>query len=216
MNIYECSLELKEATYFSSREINNFFQSEPLIGNYALCYALGLCKSPYNDGGKVLYKEHLSELNDKNIYVTPLTFTGKVNFTITQFNGLGDGYFGKMEKAQWNYPQLGRIKMLAIGNKGVFYVISSDEIEIPSYVRLGKFMSKAKIMTKKLKWEKVNETNQTIPFLLNPCDIKNHEILIYDMVNIKPVPLIKNVMLKGEFYSLENKKILPYGMRFGV
>jgi len=218
MNIYECILELKESTYFSSREINNFFQTEPLIGNYALCYALSFCQSPYNDYGKVLYKdkEHLPKLIEKDIYVTPLTFIDKVNFTITQFNGLGDGYFNQMEKASWNYPQIGRIKMLSLGNRGKFYIISKEELIKPAYIRLGKFMSKAKVNYKKLKWEKLELQTKTIPFLLNPCDIPEHELLIYDMINIKPVPLIKNATLKGDFYELENKEYLPMNMKFRI
>ena len=43
VEIYRASLTLKEHTYFASREIGIFYESEPLIGNYALAYALGLC-----------------------------------------------------------------------------------------------------------------------------------------------------------------------------
>ena len=35
--------------------------------------------------------------------------------------------------------------MLSIGNKGIFYITSRDEYRVPRYIRLGKFMSKAKI-----------------------------------------------------------------------
>ena len=43
MHIYRCKFELMENLFFASREVNNFFQTEPVIGNYALAYALGLC-----------------------------------------------------------------------------------------------------------------------------------------------------------------------------
>ena len=51
--IYRCDLTLLEPTFFSSREISNYYQTAPLIGNYALAYALGLCHSPYYNNGKI-------------------------------------------------------------------------------------------------------------------------------------------------------------------
>ena len=41
VEIYRASLTLKEHTFFASREIGMLYETEPLIGNYALAYALG-------------------------------------------------------------------------------------------------------------------------------------------------------------------------------
>jgi hypothetical protein len=46
--IYHLDILLQEATFFVSHELHDCYFTEPLIGNYALAYALGLIKSSYN------------------------------------------------------------------------------------------------------------------------------------------------------------------------
>ncbi|MFN8673086.1 MAG: type I-D CRISPR-associated protein Cas5/Csc1 [Candidatus Sericytochromatia bacterium] len=229
MIIYECFLTLHENTFFSSREINNFYQTEPLIGNYALAYALGFAKSEYNNKGEITYYRDLSELNDKNIYITPAKFIEKVKFTLTQFNSISDSYWYKMvnnavstnkekDSRPINYPQIGWIKMLSIGNKARFYIISKNQIEIKKYIRLGKFMSKAKIEYKEYKMDNyiASSENTTINQILNPLDIsKNYKLKNFDIYSINPVSLIDNVNIEGEFFTLKDTK-LPIGMKFNV
>ena len=47
MHIYRCEFELMEHVFFASREVNDYFQTEAVVGNYALAYALGFCQSEY-------------------------------------------------------------------------------------------------------------------------------------------------------------------------
>src|SRR5262245_149007 len=47
MVIYRLELILLEKVFFASREIDELFQTEPVLGNYGLTYALGLAVSPY-------------------------------------------------------------------------------------------------------------------------------------------------------------------------
>jgi CRISPR-associated protein Csc1 len=230
MYIYTCSLELLEHTFFSSREINAFFQTEALIGNYALCYALGLCLAPYHTDGTIYYKEHLSRLNERRIYVTPAGIEGNPKFTITQFNAQTDTYWYKFEqnaiavektkKARAvNYPQTGKIKMLALGNVATFYVFSAQAIdsEIPRYIRLGKFMSKAKITVQRSICEPGEQRIALIPAVLNPVDLPETIMLKrFDICNIHPTTFLKNVEATGMFYELPGKVYLPVGMKFGV
>ena len=42
-----CDLELHDSLYFASREIGRLYETERVLHNYALCYALGLVASPY-------------------------------------------------------------------------------------------------------------------------------------------------------------------------
>src|SRR5258708_12152936 len=87
VEIYLASLTLKEHTFFASREIGIFYESEPLIGNYALAYALGLCAAPYDWSGPPRYKEDFGPLNDKGLYVPPATFEPhSFRYALTQFN----------------------------------------------------------------------------------------------------------------------------------
>jgi CRISPR-associated protein Csc1 len=248
-HIYRCHVTLLEATFFSSQEISNYYQTAPLIGNYALAYALGLCQTPYFNDGTIHYQEHLSPLNDRGIYVTPATLIGPPRFTLAQFNAQPDTYWYAManntivtrpdgtwvEKrgSKWyiistpgergkavgleNRPQHGRIRFLAIGNEATFYVVSREPCQLPAYVRLGKFMSKARIEQIVIGYEEITAQAVIIPFLLNPNDFAPETALAtFDLVNVPPTPLVRNGVISGRFYQIGKQTHLPFGMRFGV
>ena len=87
LTMYRADLILMEHAFFASREIGTLYETEPLIGNYALTYALGLCAAPYDWNGPPRYKEDLAPLNERGIYVTPATFkAGKLRYVFSQFN----------------------------------------------------------------------------------------------------------------------------------
>ena len=234
MHIYRCEFQLMENLFFASREVNNFFQTEAVIGNYALAYALGLCCAGYHNKGEITYAEDLEDLNEAGIYVTPGTLSEEPRFTVVRFNALSDSYWYQMEqnaisvdrerifnprlKARaTNFPQIGRLKLLSIGNKGIFYLTSRDEFRVPRYIRLGKFMSKAKISAYKQSYREVHA--QDVPYrdYLNPNDLPSDtRIGMFDLLNIRPTPLIRQVQLSGDFYELADntKTLLPARMRF--
>ena len=234
MHIYRCEFELMENLFFASREVNNFFQTEPVIGNYALAYALGLCHTSYHNDGEITYATDLEQLNDAGIYITPGTLTEKARFTVVQFNAISDSYWFQMEqntisvnrgrifnprlKARAaNFPQFGRLKLLSAGNRGVFYVTSREEFRVPRYIRLGKFMSKAKISARKQHYHEVHRETEIYPNYLNPNDLPSEmRIGMFDLLNIRPTPLIRNAQLSGDFYRLTDdaQTLLPGGMRF--
>ena len=234
MHIYRCEFQLMENLFFASREVNNFFQTEAVIGNYALVYALGLCSAGYHNEGEITYAEDLDRLNKAGIYVTPGTLTEKARFTVARFNALSDSYWYQMEqnaisvdrkrifnpklKARAaNFPQIGRLKLLSIGNKGVFYITSRDEYRVPRYIRLGKFMSKAKISAYKQYYREVHAQDVSYRYYLNPTDLPTEtQIGMFDMLNIRPTPLIRQVQLSGDFYELSDgeKTLLPAGMQY--
>ena len=228
MNIYRCEFELMENLFFASREIGNFFQTEAVIGNYALAYALNLCCAGYHNDGKITYAEDLKRLNEAGIYITPGTLTEEPQFTVVQFNALSDSYWYQMEQnaisvnprlraRATNFPQIGRFKLLSIGNKGVFYLTSRGEFGVPRYIRLGKFMSKAKISAYKQDYRENRAENVPYRDYLNPNDLPPEtQIGMFDMLNIRPTPLIRHVQLSGNFYQLadDDKTQLPAGMRF--
>lgn len=234
MHIYRCEFELMENLFFASREVNNFFQTEPVIGNYALAYALGLCQSSYNNDGEITYATDLERLNEIGLYITPGTLMEKARFTVVQFNAISDSYWFQMEqnaisvnrvrifnprlKARAaNFPQIGRLKLLSVGNRGVFYVTSQEEFRVPRYIRLGKFMSKVKISARRQLYREVHREIMTYPNYLNPNDLPSEiRVGMFDLLNIRPTPLIRNVQLSGNFCQLVNEAqtLLPVGMRF--
>lgn len=248
MHIYRCDLTLMEATFFSSREISNLYQTEPLIGNYALAYAFRFVQSNYHNEHRVHYREHLSKLNNAGVYVTPATILGQPRFILRQFNAQTDAYwsaFGtgfiaarsqygwsRKDGTHWypieegergsrfrptNRPQHGRIRMLAVGNRARCYVLSQNSQTLPRYIRLGKFMSKARVDVSEVTYEEVMANDQHVTFLLNPADVPSDmQMRFFDLVNVPPMPLVRNAVLSGQFYRLSKDEWLPMGMRFNV
>jgi CRISPR-associated protein Csc1 len=125
------------------------------------------------------------------------------------------------EKAQKvgleNRPQFGRIRLLAIGNTAVFYIISQATLTIPRYIRLGKFMSKTHLAVTEHPDTITERQNQTVTALLNPADIPaTYRLAVFDLLAVPPTPLIQHAILSGSFYTLPDAVYLPVGMRFGV
>jgi CRISPR-associated protein Csc1 len=248
MHIYRCELTLLEATFFSSREVSATYQTEPLLGNIALAYALGFCQAPYFNDGTIHYRSHLTVLNDQGLYVTPGTIVGQPRFTLGQFNAQADAYWyafannvivprpddawtekggqawyilwpdGRRQKVGLeNRPQHGRLRLLAIGNRAVAYVLSQEPRSIPRYVRLGKFMSKARVDVAEVSFREEEWADQVVPFLLNPADLPSAMPLrSFDLISVPPTPLVRNAWLSGRFFRLADGTYLPIGMRFGV
>lgn len=247
-HIYCCELTLLENTFFSSREISNFYQTEPFIGNYALAYALHFCQSPYFNDGSIHYKADLGALNARGIYITPGSIVGEPRFVLGWFNAQPDTYWYAMgnnvlvtrpdgtwatkRTAAWfivdqegangrkvrveNRPQVGRIRMLGIGVRATFYVISTEEVALPSYIRLGKFMSKARIATEH-RFISAAEMGSGSCGLLNIVDLPSGIRLVAgDLLNVPPAQLVRNARVTGHGYKLTRDVFLPADMRFAV
>jgi len=240
--IYHLDILLQEATFFVSHELHDCYFTEPLIGNYALAYALGLIKSSYNRT-KIGYLADLPFLNKRQIYITPAWPIGTPGYRIEQFNCQSESYASAMiqnaivelagrqyyrnkyvhrkglKKSKkllpTNRPQIGRIKMLAPQNQFNAFLITPEKLHVPSYIRLGKFMSKAKIEYKIIIPCKTKELEHTFP-LLNPLDLNGHKLLFADTINIHPVPLVRKAVLFGLWWvGRKSEIIVPSGLRFG-
>lgn len=236
MDIYRLELTLMEKVFFASREIDDLFQTEPVLSNYALSYALGLVASPYRlteREDRPYYREDLSPLNEQGIYVSPGTPLGTPSLEVERFNGMVDSYWYKMApnvvvaelSARFgarvrptNFPQNGRLRILARGNRFFCFVCSNDAYTPPQYIRLGKFMSKVRIETVET-WHDppVSHVQQKrLTCFLNPLDLDRQlEIGTYDLFNLPPVPLIRNAQVTGDVYVLGNDN-LPVNMHYGL
>jgi CRISPR-associated protein Csc1 len=240
VEIYLASLTLKEHTFFASREIGIFYESEPLIGNYALAYALGLCAAPYDWSGPPRYKEDLGPLNDKGLYVTPATFEpDRLRYAISQFNAQTDSYYFRFDQnaiasdrekksRAANFPQSGKIRMLGLESQAYFFLLNRQGIELnlPSYIRLGKFNSKARVVWEKLilkSTQPVRLEDVALDFLLNAVDLTSDmaaNLRAFSVYNVHPAPLLSRCHLSGSFWHCGTRAgediYLPEGMRFGV
>jgi len=237
MFVYCLELTLWEKVFFASREIDELFQTEPVLGNYALTYALGLAVSPYRLSereDRPYYREDLSALNEKGIYVTPGTPFGAPALEVERFNGMVDSYWYKMannavvadlavrlDNARapvTNFPQKGRLRVLSRGNRFRCYIFARDTLTPPRYIRLGKFLGKTQVEVTKT-WQNPPTDlvrGERVTVFLNPLDLSSEtEIGYHDLFNLPPVPLIRNAQISGRMYDLEDTR-LPVGMAFGL
>lgn len=208
MHIYRIHLTLQDPLYFATRELGRLYATEQYLHNYALTYALGLARSSYHDADHVpYYKEDLSPLNQQNIYVTPARPLKSAYVTHT-YKWANLRYHIEMEQTSKNMPTFGRIRELAPESSFEAYFFTESPVSIPSWIRLGKWMSKANVLAYELPELKQSEGEFVFPHPLNPLDIMfTHQVLSYDTVNMPPVSLIRNVRMRGQYYESEGLRI---------
>jgi CRISPR-associated protein Csc1 len=227
--IYRCTLELHDSLYFATREIGRLYETEPVLHNYALSYVLGLVDSDryhttvsedhayrYFCAEQIpKYEEHLTPLNQQGIYVTPANAI-RHSSVLSTWKYADNHYHVEMQKSETNTPGFGRTKEIAPESKFEFFVISEKAIALPKWVRIGKWASKAELTCDPLPQPIHHQTDEfTVPFLLNPLDVMlSNQILSYDVVNMPPVSLLRNVRMRGEFYTFPDSpdEKLPIGV----
>jgi CRISPR-associated protein Csc1 len=216
--------------YFATREIGRLYETEPILHNYGLCYALGLVDSDrhsttvseehsyrYFCPEQVpKYEEHLTPLNQQGIYITPARAISHAT-VLNTWKYANNNYHVEMEKTQKNIPSFGRAKEIAPESQFECFILTQQALALPRWVRLGKWASKAEVEMKEVSGIRQSEGEFTFPHPLNPLDVMfTHQVLSYDTVNMPPVSLIRNVRLHGHYYEVEGLKI-PARMsyRFG-
>jgi CRISPR-associated protein Csc1 len=228
--IYRCTIELHDSLYFATREIGRLYETEPILHNYALCYALGLIDNPSyqttvaeEDSYRYFcpeqipkYEQHLTPLNQQGIYVTPAR---TVNYTavLNTWKYANNNYHVEMEKTQKNIPSFGRTKEIAPESKFEFFILTENSLKLPKWIRLGKWASKAELTMEELPYSQQDREREFIfSYPLNPLDVMfTHQVLSYDTINMPPVSLIRNVRMRGKCYTVEGLKLqIPAQMQY--
>lgn len=228
-HIYRCTLELHDNLYYATREIGRLYETEPVLHNYALCYALGLVDSEiyattvaeehaycYFCPEQVpKYEAHLSPLNEQGIYVTPARAIRHTT-VLNTWKYADNRYHVEMQKTEKNIPSFGRIKEIAPESQFEFFILSERSFKrreippgarwawrLPKYIRLGKWASKTELIAiEELKPKRNPAKEFAVPYPLNPLDVMfSNRVLSYDTINMPPVSLIRNVRMVGEYYS---------------
>jgi CRISPR-associated protein Csc1 len=227
--IHRCLLELHDSVYYATREIGRLYETEPVIHNYALCYALRLVDSDryatcvaeehsyrYFCAEQVpKYEEHLTPLNQQGIYITPARSLSHAAILNT-WKYADNRYHAEMEKTQKNIPSFGRTKEIAPESQFEFFALSDKPLRLPRWIRLGKWMSKAEVEIVETQEVRRSTTEKEFifPYPLNPLDVMfSHQVIRYDVINMPPVSLIQNVKLRGQYYEFDKLKI-PVGMQY--
>ena len=229
-HVYRCTLELHDNLYYATREIGRLYETEPVIHNYALCYALGLVDNPQHSTALPeeqsyryfcaeqvpMYEAHLTPLNQQGIYVTPARAV-RHTAVLNTWKYADNRYHVEMEKTKKNIPSFGRAKEIAPESQFEFFVMANQALTLPRWIRLGKWMSKAEVTVQELpKAQHHSSKSFTFPYLLNPLDVMfSNQVLSYDTINMPPVSLIKNVRMVGEYYTFSGLSLtLPARMSY--
>jgi CRISPR-associated protein Csc1 len=226
-HIYRCTIELHDNLYYATREIGRLYETEPILHNYALCYAFGLVDSDRYATRVVeeheyryfcpeqvpKYEAHLTPLNQQGIYITPAKAVSHAAVLHTW------KYDVEMEKTQKNIPSFGRAKEIAAESQFECFVMSAQALQLPKWIRLGKWMSKAEVQVEELKDFDTTTKDFICEHPLNPLDVMfTHQVVSYDTLNMPPVSLIRNVrFLNGTHYRIKSGKssfMLPANMQY--
>jgi CRISPR-associated protein Csc1 len=215
VNIYRCQIELHDSLYFATREIGRLYETEAVLHNYALCYALGLVTSDtyrYFCSEQIpQYEAHLTPLNEQGIYVTPAQAIAHAT-VLNTWKYANNNYHVEMEKTQKNIPSFGRNKEIAPESQFQCFIISQQALKVPKWIRLGKWMSKAEVTLTELPQTKIRDDTFTCPYPLNPLDIMfTNQVMSYDVINMPPVSLIRNITMRGQYFENLN---LPVNMQY--
>lgn len=200
MLITICRLELHDFLFYASREMGRLYETERYLHNYGLTYALGLVRSPYANLAQVPhYAEDLNFLNEQGVYVTPahpLHYT----FAFHTFKMANVSYYSFMPQISSNQVVFGRAKELAPESCFEFFVLSEREVHLPRWIRLGKWMAKARVDIVASGTAQVKQGDYRASGTLNPLDLtalpENCNI-----VAMAPASLITNVYATGRYYT---------------
>lgn len=220
MFVTVCHLKLHDYLFYASREMGRLYETEKYLHNYGLTYALGLVKSPYSNTTQVpRYQEDLSVLNEQGVYVTP-AHPIDCTFAFHTFKMANVNYYNFTPQVSSNQAVFGRAKELAPQSSFEFFVLSRDALRLPRWIRLGKWMAKARVDVVGQASARITESRQRANGALNPLDLAQRPETC-NVVAMAPASLITNVHMSGEHYactfeapSYRETVHLPVGMRY--
>ena len=202
MFITVCHLTLHDYLFYASREMGRLYETEKYLHNYGLTYALGLAVSPYSNLAQVpRYQEDLDGMNKQGVYVTP-AHPLRYTFSFSTFKMANVNYYNITPKIISNQVVFGRSKELAPESTFEFFVLSGKEVALPHWVRLGKWMSKARVDIKAQEVARTKQGTFRADGALNPLDLS----LLPENCNIvamAPASLITNVFSTGSYYEFD-------------
>lgn len=223
MQVTKFRLTLHDSLYYATREMGRLYETEKVIHNWALTYALGLIQKPYRSFDSVpTYKEDLAVINEAGVYVTPAKPI-RYDYVISTFKFADNRHrpFSTVSNARkkelgitvTNKPSFGRAKELAPESEFEFFIVGELPNQLPKWIRLGLWMSKARVEIKEAELSLTRKNGSfTCSHLLNPIDLP---ILpeLYDLISMPPVSLLQNARFTGEYVEFDDV-CLPTSMAY--
>lgn len=225
MPFYHCTLTLHDNVFFSTREMGILYETEKYLHNWALSFAffsVNCIPQYYRLQGEMAQKPsyldrssetNLLHLNKVGVYVFPAQPI-HWSYQINTFKAAQVTYYGKSKQfgdkgAEKNYPiNYGRAKELAVGSQYRTYIIARKSLQLPRWIRLGKWAAKVKVEVVEIPNHLIENKSGDYTCLhpLNPLDLpQNNRILLYNRIVMPPVSLISQAQLHGEYLVTKDK-----------
>jgi CRISPR-associated protein Csc1 len=202
MFITICQLSLHDYLFYATREMGRLYETETYLHNYGLTYALGLVKSPFASLSQVpQYREDLAVMNEQGVYVTP-AHPLHYAFAFHTFKMANVDYYNFTPQVSTNQVVFGRAKELAPESTFEFYVLSEKEITLPSWIRLGKWMAKARVTITDQQRAQIKEGAYRAMGALNPLDLATVPTHC-NVISMAPASLLTDVYQRGQYYEIE-------------
>lgn len=223
MRLYDCQLEFHDNLFYETRTLGRLYETGRLLHNIALAYALGFAQTPYHHAVDVPnYREELASLNVAGVYVTPAGGED-IQYVVNTFK-LGDERNAVfMERSNANLPTYGRAKEIAINSKFRFGVLSEDKLNFPRWIRMGLWLSKARLEITEIALSQVGADERTISlYPLNPGDLpETAELKLFDLVSMRPSSLVENALIRADswwqgLHPKYGRFVLPAGMQYRI
>lgn len=254
MIFYLCNLTLHDNVFFATREMGILYETEKYLHNWALSYALFEAThipKPYRLQGANAQRpgyleadneQNLLYLNEAGIYVFP-ALPIQWSYQVNTFKAAQVNYYGKSKQfgdkgADRNYPiNYGRAKELAVGSTYRTYIIAPETIQIPRWIRLGKWAAKIQVDVKPIPTSGIRQSSgeYTCDHPLNPIDLPSStRLLLYNRIVMPPVSLVSQARILGDYWNitkpsdwiklpewtdfkdLPNQVYLPRGITYGA
>lgn len=212
--------------WFSSNEISKVSTTQPILHNYALCYALSQRSYGVYVGSTPKYVEDPDgEFGAMPLYATPAHADAEnVTRTTITFNAIDTRTLTTGDSKKLNTPNLGKRVYLDLQWEGrdaerprkgyTFYVFTFDRYRLPGVVRLGK-----KGTPVRLRWEEISsplalfrEGQQRSTHLINPLDV-NGRVVSYDPVMILPHLLLRTATLAEDWWVFRDRHAIQVPKR---
>ncbi len=200
MFVTVCHLELHDYLFYASREMGRLYETEKYLHNYGLTYALGLVKAPYANLAQVpRYAEDLNVMNTQGVYVTP-AHPLQYSFAFHTFKMANVNYYNFTPQVSTNQVVFGRAKELAPQSSFEFFVLSEKQITLPRWIRLGKWMAKARVRIVTCVSAQRKDGSYSASGVLNPLDLAQMPENC-NIVAMAPASLITHVVATGKYYT---------------
>jgi len=217
MRLYLCRLTFHENLFYATREVGRLYETGRYLHNYALTYALGLAVAPYFQAQSVpAYRQELVGLNARGIYVTPARGIN-IRYELVTFKYADNAYHVKMAPGSRNTPSFGRAKEIAVGSEFLFAIISQGPLQLPAWIRMGLWRSKARLECfGGVEAKRISLSEQMASVPLNPLDVRG-DLLLYDLISMPPSSLVDHARLRTEWLQADiagTDWLLPAGMGY--